>query len=171
MLSIYPGVWRIYTPHRGFHLHYPSISVNSLLLLNDILGGHDQDSFGDAVGGRYQVDWDMHVEDVIDRVRRCTGRRTWSELRDALAGRDESGLERHCEAVFELSWSCLWWPWSSECAHALGGLDSPRLEIYLVVTIKPVWICTCGRDQLSSEMHTEAVDEQVWGCTSRPWLS
>jgi len=34
------------------------------------------------------VNGEMHLEAVIDRVWRCTGRPRSSELRDALGGRD-----------------------------------------------------------------------------------
>jgi len=40
-LSIYPGVTRIYTPRRSFHLRYLYISVHPLSLLNNILEGRD----------------------------------------------------------------------------------------------------------------------------------
>jgi len=54
MLSIYPGVSRIHTPRRSFHLRYPCITVHPLLLLNYILGGRDQASL------------EMHLEAVIE---------------------------------------------------------------------------------------------------------
>jgi hypothetical protein len=42
MLSIYPGVSRIYTLRRSFRLRYPCMSVHPPSLLNDILGGRDR---------------------------------------------------------------------------------------------------------------------------------
>jgi len=88
-LSIYPGVSRIYTPHRSFHLRYLCISVHPPSLLNDILGGSDRASL------------EMHLEAVIDRVWRCTGRPRSRELRDAFGGRDRSSLEMHWKAGVE----------------------------------------------------------------------
>jgi len=41
------------------------------------------------------VNSEMHLEAVIDRVWRCTGRPRWSELRDALGGRDRASLQMH----------------------------------------------------------------------------
>jgi hypothetical protein len=43
---------------------------------------------GDALGGRDQVNWEMHLEAVIDRVWRCTGRPCSSEFGNSLGGRD-----------------------------------------------------------------------------------
>jgi hypothetical protein len=54
MLSIYPGVSRIYTPRRSFHLRYPCISVHPPSLLNYILGGRDRASL------------EMHLEAEIE---------------------------------------------------------------------------------------------------------
>ena len=44
---------------------------------------------------------EMHLEAVIDRVWRWTGRPRLSELRDALGGRDRARLAMQLEAVIE----------------------------------------------------------------------
>jgi hypothetical protein len=54
MLSIYPGVSQMYTPHGSFHLRYPCIFVHPPSLLNDILGGRDRASL------------EMHLEAEIE---------------------------------------------------------------------------------------------------------
>jgi len=144
MLSINPGVSRIYTPRRSFHLCYPCISVQPPSFPNYILGGRDRASLvmhleaemewtqrctwrpwssecGHTLGGRDRVHSEMHVEAVIEWVWRCTGRPRSSELRDALGGRDRSSLEMHWESVIEWVWRCtcrLWW---SEIGGVLGG--------------------------------------------------
>jgi len=43
----------------------------------------------------------MHLEAVIDRVWRCTGRPSSSEFGDALGGRGRVNSEMHFEAVIE----------------------------------------------------------------------
>ena len=70
MMSIYSGVYRIYTPHHSVHLRYPCISVQPPSLLEDELDP--------ACSG-------------------CTWRLRSSELRDALGGRDRASLEMHLE--------------------------------------------------------------------------
>jgi len=47
------------------------------------------------------VNSEMHLEAVIDRVWRCTGRPRSSELRDALGGCGRATLEMHSEAEME----------------------------------------------------------------------
>jgi len=129
MLSIYPGVPRIYTPRRAFQLCYPCISVHPLSHLNDILGGRDRSS------------WEMHWEAVIEWVWRCTWRPRWRELRDARGGRDWASLEMHLEA--EIEWTqkmhleadrvfrCTLRLWPSKFGDGLAGDDGARLEEYL----------------------------------------
>jgi hypothetical protein len=41
MMSIYSGDCRIYTPCHSLKLHCPSISVQPLSLIKDVLGGCD----------------------------------------------------------------------------------------------------------------------------------
>ena len=93
-----PGVSQICTPRHSVHLRYCSIPGHPPSLINDVLGGRDQDS------------WEMHLEAVIERVWRCTlrpwswtqrstGRPLLSEFGDALAGYDRAGLEKYLEAV------------------------------------------------------------------------
>jgi hypothetical protein len=43
----------------------------------------------------------MHLEAVIDRASRCTGRPRSSEPRDALWGRDRARLKMQLEAEIE----------------------------------------------------------------------
>jgi len=90
----------------------------------------------------------IYLEDVIDRLWRCTRRPSWSVLTDALGGRDWASLDMHVETEIEWTHRCTWRPWSSEFGHALGG-----------------------RDRVNSEMHSEAVTERVWRCTCRLWWS
>jgi len=131
MLSIYPGVSRIYTLRRSFHLRYPCISVHPSWLLNNILGGHDRASFRDALGGRDRVNWEMHLEAVIDRVWRWTGRPWSSEFGDALGGRAWAILDMHLEAEIEWTQRCTPRVWPSEFGDELAGYDQARLEEYL----------------------------------------
>jgi len=79
MLSIYPGVSRIYTPCRSFHLRYPCISVHPPSLLSDILG----------VGDRSCLE--MHREAVIERVWRCSCRLSSGEIGGGVGGRRFGG--------------------------------------------------------------------------------
>jgi len=65
----------------------------------------------------------MHLEAVIERVRRCTWRPWSSEFGEALAGHDRVNSEMHLEAVIERVWRCTWRPWSSGFGDALGGRD------------------------------------------------
>jgi len=87
MLSIYPGVSRMYTPHRSFNLRYHCISVHPPSLLNDIIGGRDQASL------------DLQCEAEIKWTQRCTLRLWPSKFGDAHAGYDRAGLEEYLEAV------------------------------------------------------------------------
>jgi len=57
--------------------------------------------FGDELGGPDGVNSEMHLEAVIERIWKCTGRPGWSELRDALGGRDRASLEMHWQAEIE----------------------------------------------------------------------
>jgi len=160
MLSIYPGVSQIYTPRGSFHLRYPCISVHPPSLRNNLLGGRDRASFGDALGGRDRVNGDMHLEAAIDRVWRCTGRPRWSELTDALRGRDWSSLEMHWEAVIDRVWRCTCRVWSSEIGGVLGGgrfagrRDSSWVSIH--------WLtCNCGN--VESWVQRPPRDEKLAG--------
>ena len=97
---------------------------------------------------RDRVNWGMHVEAVIDRVWRWTGRPWSSEFVDALEGRDEVNSVMHLEAMIKQIWTCTWRPWSSEFGNALGG-----------------------RDWVISKMHSEAVTQRVWRCSCMLWSS
>ena len=81
------------------------------------------DESGHALGGRDQVNSEMHLEAmsegvwrcnwrprlnsemhweaVIERVSRCNWRSRSSELRDALGGCNQAGLDRQLEARME----------------------------------------------------------------------
>jgi len=142
MLSICPGVFRIYTPHRSFHLHYPCISMYPQSLINDILGGCDGASL------------EMHWEAMIEWVWKCTWRSRWSELRDTLGNRDQSSLEMHCKAVIKQVWRFTWRPrsskltrctcrpWSIGFGDALGGHDRACLVMQLETEIEWTQRCT-----------------------------
>jgi len=65
----------------------------------------------------------MHLEAVIDRVWRFTGRPCASEFRDALRGRGRVNSEMQCEAMIERVWRCNWTPRLSELGDTLGGCD------------------------------------------------
>ena len=128
MLSIYPGVCRIYNLCRAFHLGYHIMSVHPPALLQDILAGRDlarlemhleaeiewterytprlwSSEFGDAVGDRGWVNSELHLEAVIVWVCRHTWRPRLSELRCAHPGRDRVSLEMHLEqAMIKRDW-------------------------------------------------------------------
>jgi len=135
MMSIYPGVSHICTPHRSVHLRYPCIFVHPALIINNVLGGCDRASC------------EMHLEAEIEWTQRCTWRPGSSELRDALGGRDRASLEMHWEAMIERVWRCNWRPRFSELRcnrrlrlselrDALGGRDSASLEMHLQAIIE-----------------------------------
>jgi len=125
----------------------------------------------------------MHLEAVIDRVWRCTGRPRSSELRDELGGQDRVNWELHLEAVIVRVWRFTWRPRSSELRAALEGRDRASLEMHLEAEIEWTESCTWrpwliefgdalgGRDRASLEMDWEAVIERVWRCTCRLWSS
>ena len=109
----------------------------------------------------------MHLEAVIERVSRCTGRPWLSELRDAFGVRNRASLEMHLEAEIE----------------RVGGRNRASLEIHLEAVIKRVWRCTwrprsnwtqsCTWRPRSSEFG-EAFggrDCVTQRCTWRPWSS
>ena len=152
-LSIYPGVSRIYTPRRSFHLRYLCVSVHPPWLLNDILEGRHRAKleihleaevewtgrralrpwsieFGDALEGRVWVTPEMHFEAVLERVWGCNLRLRSSELRAALGGRDWLSLEMHLEAVIDWVWICTGRPRSRELRDTLGGCDWSSLEMH-----------------------------------------
>jgi len=83
--------------------------------------------FGDTPGGGNWVNFEMHSEIVIERVRRCTWRPWWSKL----AGHNRVCMEIHVEALIEQVWRWTWRPWSSEFGDTLGGCDWARLDNYL----------------------------------------
>ena len=104
--------------------------------------------FGDALGGRCRVNYEMHLQAVIKRVRRCNWRRRCSELRDAHGGRDRASLNMHLDSKIEWTQRCTVRPWSSEFEDAFGG-----------------------RDRVNWEMQVAAVIERCWRCTGRAWSS
>jgi len=53
------------------------------------------------------VNLEMHLEAVIERVRRCTWRPGSSEPRDALRGRDQASLKMHLEIEIEWTQRCI----------------------------------------------------------------
>jgi hypothetical protein len=80
----------------------------------------------------------MHLEAVIERVWRCTGRLRSSELRYALGGRDQVNSEMHFEAEIRLN-----------------------SEMHLEAKIEQLWRYIWRPRSSSSEMHLEAIIEQV----------
>ena len=171
MMSIYPGVSRIYTPRRSFHLRYPCISIHPPSFLNDVLGGRDQASS------------EMHLEARIEWTQRYTPRPWASEFGDAHWGRDPASLEMQLETDIEWTQRCTWRPWSSEFGDALRGRDRVNSEMHLEAVIEQVWRCTgrpwsseCGdahwgRDRGSLEMQLETEIEWTQTHTARPWSS
>jgi hypothetical protein len=98
MLSIWLKVCRLHTLYHSVHLHYLCISIQPLLLLEDVLGGHD----------RARVE--MHLETVIGQFWRCT----WRPI-------DWGNPEMHLPARIEGVGRCTWWLRSSELRDALGS--------------------------------------------------
>jgi len=142
---IFPGVSRIYSPRRSFHLRYRCISLYPPSLLNDILGGRDRSSL------------EMHLEAEIEWTERCSWR-PWSiELRAALGGRDRASLEMHLEAEIEGTERCTWRPWSIEFGDALGGQGGVNSEIHFEAVFERVWTCN-WRPRLSE------LKDPLWGC-------
>jgi len=109
MLSIYPGVSRMDTPHRSFHLRYPRISVHPTLLLDDILGGHDRTSL------------EKHLQAEMEWTLCCTWWPWLSQFGYALGGQDQVNSEMHSEAVTERVWRCTCRLWSNETGGVLEG--------------------------------------------------
>jgi len=56
------------------------------------------------------VSLEIHLEAVIERVRRCTWKPRSSEFGDALGGLDRASLEMHLEAVMKRVCRCTWRP-------------------------------------------------------------
>ena len=133
ILTVYPGVSRIYTPRRSFHLRYPCISVHQPSLRNDILGGCDR------------LNLEMHLEAKKEWTQRCTGRPWSSEFGDALGDRDWVNWQMHLEMVIERVWTCTWRPRSSEARDALWGCDRASLEMHLQAMIERDWRSTWRR--------------------------
>jgi len=55
--------------------------------------------FGDTLGGCYRASLEIHLEAVIERVWRCTGRPLSSGFEDTLGGRNRASLDQYLEAV------------------------------------------------------------------------
>ena len=87
----------------------------------------------------------MHLEALIEPVRRYTWRPESSELRDALGGRDRSSLGMHREAVNERVWRCNWRPRLRELRDALGGRDRVSVEMHFPAMIEQHWRSTQKR--------------------------
>jgi len=140
MLSIYRGVSGICTPHRSVNRRFSCISVHPLLLINDVLGGHDQ------------ARWEMHLEAGIEWTPRYTWRPRLRDPRDALEDRNWVNSERHWEAIIERVWRGTW----RLRLSAIGGVlpsgpfgrkrDSSRDSIH--------WLtCTCGNVESWVQRH------------------
>jgi len=83
-----------------------------------------------------RVNLEMHLEAVIDRVWRCTGKPWSSEFGDAFGDRDWVNSEMHWEAVIERVWRCNWRPRLSELRESLQGRDRASLEMQLETEIE-----------------------------------
>ena len=115
MMSICPGVSQIYTDRRPVHLHYCSISVHLLLLVENVLGSCDRASL------------EMHLEAKIEWTERCTWRPWLSKFGDALRAYDRGSFEMHLQARIERDWR-LTWMWSIWRRSMRGGrCEVPRL--------------------------------------------
>jgi len=99
----------------------------------------------------------MHLEAMIDRVWRFTGRPWLSEFGDALGGRDGMKSEMHLETEIKWTQWCTWRLRSSELSDALGGRGRASLDIHLEAKIE--W----------TQMHCETLTERVWKYTCRLW--
>jgi len=143
MMSIYSGVYQIYTPHHSIYLRYPCISVHLPSLLKDVIGGNAQPCL------------EIHLEAVIERERRCTSRpRDWvnSEMyleaviewvwRCTWRSRDRVNSGMPLEAMIERVWWCTGRPRSSECSNALGSRNWSCWEIHLEAMIDQDWRST-----------------------------
>jgi len=108
--------------------------------------------FGDAIGDLDWVNSEMHLEDVIERVWRCT-RRPWS-----------SELEVQLETEIEWTPRCTGRPWSIEFGDAIGDRAWVNSEMHWETVIERVWRCTWS--SRSSEL-SERVCRRNW----RPKLS
>ena len=96
----------------------------------------------DALRGHDRASLEIHLEAVIERVWRCTGRPWQSGVGDALGGRDRAIVQMHLEAKIERVWRCIWRPRSTEFGDAIGGRDRVTLEMHLEAAINPGWRCT-----------------------------
>ena len=117
MMSIYPRVCRIYTPHHSVHLGFPCITVHPPSLQEDVLGGWDQanlemhlearsSELRDSLGGWNWVSLEIHLETEIGSIQKCTWRPRLREFGDSLGGRDRMNSQMHLEAMHQqnLKW-------------------------------------------------------------------
>jgi len=150
---------------------------------------------GLAAGGASEQ-FEVGLNMMIKETERYTLRRWWSEFGDAIRHWDWVNSEMHWVAAMKRVWWCNWRLRLSELRDALGGSDRASLEMQLEIVIewtqrftgRPSW-CYFGdahrargrvnteskfgdaigdQDWVNSEMHLEAVIEQVWTCTGRP---
>jgi len=128
MMSIYPGVSRIYTPCCSVHLRFPCISIHPPSLLNNVLG--------DALGGRDRANLEMHLEARIEWPQRYTSRQWLSDFGDAIGDRDRVNSEMHLQAMIEWFSTYIWMPRLSELRDALQGCDRANLEMHLRAMIE-----------------------------------
>jgi len=124
MMSIYSGVCQIYTLSTSINPVSPYNRRRSLKM-------HLIKCVWDALGDRDQLNSEIRLEAMIQRLWRCTWRRKSSEFRNTLGGHDRVNLQMHSEIVIEQDWRCTW-----------GGRNRPSLEIHLEAVIHWVWRCT-----------------------------
>jgi len=101
--------------------------------------------FRDALSGSDGVSFEMHLEAIIQWVKRWTWRPTSSELRDALGGCDCVHVEMHLEVIIERVGRFTWCPWSGVLKDALGV-----------------------QHRVNAKIHSEAMIERFWWCPWRP---
>jgi len=139
--------------------------------------------FGHALGGRGQVNSEMHFEAVIEQVWRCNWGPRLSELWNALGGCDQASVEMHWETVIERVSTCNWRPRLSELRHALGGRNRASWEMDWEAmitwvsryTLRPWWSEVAdalgGQVWASLDMELETKIEWTQRYTLRPWSS
>jgi len=98
MMTMYSKVCRIYTPYHSVHLRYRCIFVHPVLLLDDVLEGHERGCLG------------MHLRTEIEWDQRCTWRARSSKCGDALA-----------DTVIKWTQRCTWMPWLNKIGGVAGG--------------------------------------------------
>jgi len=154
----------------------------SLRAIRGVPGNHDA------------VNSAIHSKPVIERVWGYTWR-MWS---CELGGHNRARLETHPQGVIEWVWRYSWWTTLSESGDALGDRDHANSKSLIMGVWRSTWRVYLrefgdtlgGDDWVNWEMHSEivmkqvgdalggrhrgnlqAIIEQVWRYTCRPWSS